>query len=238
MRSHLSVITTLWIVIGLVTFPMLYLLVGFANDSPTTETRIISAYLMLFYLQLIIQSFVAAVSLKRINLLRQYLFAILMILLSPLLFLISIPVGMRLSSNQFLLWSSFFILGIQLVGSIWMWVLIGVKAKTTVVSQEGQQVDAITTPEVSVSKDTPSKINTVRTPRRIAHLFLKLPIGIFILIVVSIAVVALIGAIFPSMMLLRSPIFNTIFGGLGGLFALSVFPSLAAGIYLMIRKEK
>lgn len=223
---------------GIVTFPMLYLLVGFASDSPTTETRIISAYLMLFYLQLIVQSFVAAASLKRINLLRQYLFAILVILLSPLLFLISIPVGMRLSSNQFLIWSSLFILGIQLVGSIWMWVLIGVRGKTSVVSQEEQRVNAVASSEVSVSKDIPGKINTVRMSRRIARLFLKLPIGIFILIVVSIAVVTLIGAVFPSMTLSRSPIFNTIFGSLGGLFALSVLPSLAAGIYLMIRKEK
>jgi hypothetical protein len=119
-----------------------------------------------------------------------------------------------------------------------MWVLIGARGKTSVVSQEEQRVNAVASSEVSVSKDIPGKINTVRMSRRIARLFLKLPIGIFILIVVSIAVVTLIGAVFPSMTLSRSPIFNTIFGSLGGLFALSVLPSLAAGIYLMIRKEK
>jgi hypothetical protein len=120
-----------------------------------------------------------------------------------------------------------------------MWVLIGVRGKgEVVVLQEEQQVDTIASSEVSLGKDIPGKINTVRMSRRIARLFLKLPIGIFILIVVSIAVVALIGAIFPSMTLSRSPIFNTIFGSLGGLLALSVLPSLVAGIYLMIRKEK
>ncbi len=237
MRTKLFVLTMLWIATGLATFPFLYLLLAFANDNPTLLTRILTTYLLAFYFQLIVQSFIAAAFLKHINSLKQYLFAILIILLSPLLLFVGIPIGMQLSSNLILQIVFITVAVLQLMGSIWIWALIGTKKKQTTPTSTGLPISTNT-----YTTEAPSPTATAPRPRRsIAHILLYAPVIIFSLTVVlgiTTSVIApIFSAFYPSFVFSQSPIFKFIFTSLGGLIALSLLPCLGAGIYLITQRK-
>lgn len=129
-RTTLSLITIAWIIVALLVYPYLYLLLSFAQDNPSVLGSVASVCLLLFYFQMIVQAFIAYFSLKRIVHLGQYLVAIVLILVLPLLLCLA---GLLLEQ----LWSdpgftvtwgiiaSIFIF--HVIASIWLWVLIATR---------------------------------------------------------------------------------------------------------------
>jgi len=129
MRTIVTIYTVIWITLGVLFFPILLFIGGFLSfDAPDTR-RILVICVLLFYLQLMIQSVVARVFLKRIYSLEQYLFAILIIILSPILLTVGIPVGVHYASNLILQITIFEMITLQLIGSIWVWKIIATKDK-------------------------------------------------------------------------------------------------------------
>lgn len=241
MRAKLFVLTMLWVSTGIATFPFLYLVLAFANDNSTLLIRALTIYLLVFYFQLIVQSFIAAASLKHIDLLKQYLFAVLAVLLSPILLFVGIPIGMQLSSDLILQIVFIVVAILQLMGSIWIWVLIGTKKKqTTSASTELSRSVAISTNTYSAEAASSTAV-APGSRKGIAHILLYAPVIIFSLtvaLVIATSITApIFSAFYPSFVLSQSPIIDFIFTSLGGLIALSIPPCLAAGIYLIVQRK-
>ena len=124
MRAHLSALTSLWIATSILWLPTLSYIVQFNNGNSSPVLSFINIVAFVFYVQLFMQSFIANSRLKRIILLRQYLYSLLMILLASILLLPGIIVTVMTSSEIPSQISMIVMFGLQAIGSIWMWKVI------------------------------------------------------------------------------------------------------------------
>jgi len=124
MRSHLSALTTLWIAIGAVCLPaFIYLSQGDSEDG----NLLVHGFLLLttvFYVQLFVQSIIAVFRLKYIDALKQYLRALLLILLSPVLLFAGLIATAAVSSQTPVRIGFCAMLLLHAIGSAWIWRLI------------------------------------------------------------------------------------------------------------------
>lgn len=240
-QEFLYVLTVVWIILGLLGFPMLYLMLGFASGNASGWQRVLIIYLLFFYLQLAIQSFFALRSLKRIVKRRQYLAALICVF-SPALLVIGIPVGMRFESE--------FVLGItlggvailQLVGSFWMWVLVatrlskGASELQDVESRaEEQSLNSDPTPPVIEPESTRTDaIDVEIDPKiisrhnRVARIFLFAPVWIFVISSIATALVQSV----DSLRLYREHVVE----GFAVLLIASLLGAAVAALYLVSHK--
>lgn len=236
-------------------------MIGFANDNPNAFTRVMTPIILLFYLQLLAQSFIAIFRLKHVSKPKQYLYAVLLILLAPLMLLVLIPVGMRLSSNEILQFAIISTLSLHVVGSTWMWYILTRAKKNEPleqISKDGQIVDQIevesldrriaplsredsSTQENVATADATTPLDINMKPARridIVTFFIYLP-GILIGAAAAYAVLlAIINTALPNFSVLQMPIFEIVGNAMGILIALSVLPCVIAALLLLIRKKK
>lgn len=250
MYKHLFALTALWASAAVASFPMLYLMVAFANTNPTLLVGIASVVILLFYFQSLVQSFIAMANLKRLKQPKQYLYAVLMIILAPLSLFVSIPIGMDISSNLFLWVAMGGVFAVQVFGSVWVWKLIATLEKKEIVdnvsmsvhtgeasaeAEHGSREKKVVTEEVvgSTSVDKPKR----RTD--IVFILLYAPVIVIVVSVIYIFAVAISNALLPGLNLLGIPVVRTISEGLGMLLALSPLASLVGVVlYFMRRKKK
>lgn len=247
MYKHLFALTALWVSAAVASFPMLYLMVAFANDNPTPVVRIVSVVILLFYFQLLVQSFIAIFNLKHLKQPKHYLYAILMIILAPLSLFVSIPIGIGISSNLFLWLAMGGVFAAQIFGSAWVWKLI-------VASGKKENVDnvSLSAGEVSIETEHDSREKEVMTgaavgntsldkPKHrtdIVFMLLYAPVIVIVVSVIYIFAVAISNALLPGLNLLGVPVVRMISEGLGMLLALSPVASIVGAVLYFKRRNK
>ena len=260
MRTHLYVLTILWISLATISYPFLYLIVGFANDNPTELVKILTPIILLFYFQLMIQSYIAVFRLKHVARLKQYLYAVLCILLAPVALYVGVTAALNFSSNEFALSMLVITFVLHVVGSIWMWIIITrsvntnmsaplvLQPTTPVAVQSEQDISAVNqnaylTESVVIppASPYPTDVEPVRTKEvknNIVRMFLYAPVGIIALCVFLVIIISIVDVSVPGLDLLHNNVVETILTTLGALLPLSVVSCITAGIIYVVTKRK
>jgi len=251
MRAPLYAFTILWMSLALASYPFLYLIVAFANDNPDALVSTMTPIVLLFYLQLLIQSFVAVFRIKYTSRPKQYLFAVIVILVAPLVLAVGIPIALALTSDVVILTAVIATFALHIAGSIWMWVVIalggGKGAPLTPTQQPAivyapvPTVQTISAPvqNAYISESSPPTKPTI-TPTRhfdFVHILVYAPVGIFALIVALIILTASLGVVLPEANILQLPIIKFILKALSAGLVLSLLPCLIGAIILMTQRK-
>lgn len=250
MRTALTIITIIWIALGLMCFPFIYLIAAFSTDNASDLQRLIVSCVLLFYVQLVVQSIVALICLKRINFLRGYLIAILLILVPSLVSLPSgLLIGTHLASNSILMVTLYGTLILQLFGSVWMWVVIGMRMKqpsTTLPTPSVAQPPSAISQQMS---DTPQGPITTAIPlptipltiplkshKKLGIVILLTPFVFFILGMIFMAITFQVNPEYYTLSLTKSFPFGKIGDFMAGSSGVLFAPCVTVGIVLLARK--
>jgi hypothetical protein len=184
--------------VGLLTLPVIYILSLFAGGDASVVKHLLILAILLFYVQLVVQSIVATVLLKRIKYLNQYLASILLILMSPLILLpVGLSIGGKLESEPILQSVLLGTLSLQVIGSLWMWVIIVIanlrptKAAEDRSKAEPQNSSALDQPTAAsqgpISTTTPVVVQSApasvswKSKKKLGIAILLVPVVLFII---------------------------------------------------------
>jgi len=250
MRTHLYVLTILWISLALASYPFLYLIMAFANDNPDALVSTMTPIVLLFYLQLLVQSFVAVFRIKYTAKPKQYLFAIIVILVAPLVLAVGIPIALALTSDAVIITALIATFALHITGSIWMWIIIASRgSRATLTSTQQPAIVYAPVPTVQTisapvqnayisESSTPSKPTTAPTRHfDFVHILVYAPVGIVALIVALIILTASLGVVLPEANILQLPIIKFILNTLSAGLVLSLLPCLIGAIILMTQRK-
>ncbi len=237
MRKTLFMLSIIWIAVGLFYFPFIFFIGLFAGSVDGLQRQLVGCVL-LFSAQLIIQSILALIFLKQIKSPKQFLFAVLLILVPFLIVLpVGLSIGMHFRSNLilYITLSSTFLS--QLLGSIWIWILISKRSRETLVT------DVATTPQKASASDglTANSASqqtslTGKSRKKLDSIVLLTPLFLFILGVVLTAIATKVNPEYYTLHISTSFPIAQIADAMGTLSGMLIIPCVIIGTILLAKK--
>ena len=236
---------------GILCLPFIYLIGAFSTDNASGVQSLLVVFALLFYVQLIVQSIVATISLKHIESQKQYLASVLFILLPPLILLpTGLIVGMSLTSNLVIQISLAGTLILQMLGSVWMWVVIGMRSKRPLeVIEDSPAIDRQSpssasqsfagsqeTVTIPISSQKAAPIISRRSNKKIGTIILLAPVILFILSMILLTVTVKINPEYFTSSIARSFPLGRIAEAMATLSGVLFAPCVVTGIVLLTRK--